>query len=54
VGMPFLWKKNSLRSDTFFWQKRHPHPRADFGIAADFGICRITASPNPTYNSLGR
>jgi hypothetical protein len=29
AGATFLWKKNSLRSDTFFWQKRYPRPRAD-------------------------
>jgi len=25
----FLWKKNSLRSDTFFRQKIYHHPQTD-------------------------
>ena len=27
AGYFFFWKKNSLRSDTFFRQKKHPTPR---------------------------
>src|SRR5690554_6609925 len=25
VGVKFLWKYNSLRSDIYFWQKPYPH-----------------------------
>lgn len=26
VGTLFFWEKNSLRSDTFSWQKKYPSP----------------------------
>ncbi|PXX91064.1 hypothetical protein DIT71_11240 [Marinobacter vulgaris] len=48
VGVPFLWKKNSLRSDTFFWQKRHPHLRTDSGSAGIVGFFWVGQSRNLT------